>query len=189
MRRALLAAADDLLAEGGPDALTVRAIAERAGTSTMGVYTHFGGKDGVVDALFVEGFHRLSAAMRRVRRTADPLADLRRCAHAYRRNALDNPTHYAVMFERPVPGHEPSDEAKTAALESLGLLEARIQQGVDAGVVDPGTEGAAGLALSVWAALHGMVSLELHDAGPDLDRDRCYDALVDLVEAGLRHSR
>jgi len=184
VRAQLLDAADELLRSVGPDGLTVRAMAERAGCSTMGVYTHFGGKDGVVDALYIEGFRRLAEAMSRVRTTADPIADLRRCGLAYRRNAIENPTHYLVMFERIVPGFEPSPEAKAAGVGTLGLLEARIRRGVELGRVidrpDP-----ADLALSLWASLHGMVSLELHDAGPPTDRRRSYDDLLDLLLRAL----
>ncbi|MFN8040481.1 MAG: TetR/AcrR family transcriptional regulator [Acidimicrobiales bacterium] len=184
VRGRLLDAADELLRTEGPDGLTVRAMAERAGCSTMGVYTHFGGKDGVVDALYVEGFRRLADAISRVRTTADPVADLRRCGLAYRRNALSNPTHYLVMFERIVPGFEPSPEAKAAGVGTLALLEARISRGVELGQVidrpDP-----AELALSLWASLHGMVSLELHDAGPPTDRRRSYDDLLDLLLRAL----
>ena len=45
----------------GPGALTVRRIAAAAGMSTMNVYSRFGGKDGVLDELFVDGFRRLGA--------------------------------------------------------------------------------------------------------------------------------
>ena len=58
-REALLAAAHDLLATEGPAALTVRRIAAAAGMSTMNVYSRFGGKDGVLDELFIDGFRRL----------------------------------------------------------------------------------------------------------------------------------
>ena len=57
----LVKAAADLLAEEGPEALTVRRIANAAGVSTMNVYSRFGSKDGVVEHLFVRG---LSAAGR-----------------------------------------------------------------------------------------------------------------------------
>ena len=59
----LLKAASDLLATEGPGALTVRRIANAAGVSTMNVYSRFGGKDGVVEQLFIEGFTRLGAGM------------------------------------------------------------------------------------------------------------------------------
>lgn len=185
LRAALLDAADEILTTKGPDGLTVRGIAEQAGCSTMGVYTHFGGKDGVVDALYQEGFRRLGAAMAKVRATADPLADLRRCGQAYRRNALENPTHYLVMFERIVPGFEPSPASHEVALGTLGQLEARIQRVIDAGLTDPRRRDATSLALDVWASLHGMVSLELHGTAPELDARRAFEAHLDFVQRGL----
>ena len=80
--RALLTAAHDLLASDGPTALTVRRIAGAAGVSTMNVYSRFGGKDGVLDELFAEGFRRLGERMEETPSTDDSVADLgsRRCA-------------------------------------------------------------------------------------------------------------
>src|SRR4051794_4316776 len=71
-REALLAAAHDLLATEGPGALTVRRIAAAAGMSTMNVYSRFGGKDGVLDELFVDGFRRLGETMRASPQSDDP---------------------------------------------------------------------------------------------------------------------
>ena len=70
--RALLTAAHDLSASDGPTALTVRRIAGAAGVSTMNVYSRFGGKDGVLDELFAEGFRRLGERMERHPSTDDP---------------------------------------------------------------------------------------------------------------------
>src|SRR4051812_15785478 len=60
---AILEAAGTLLAKEGAEALTVRRIAAAAGCSTMGLYSRFGGKDGVVEHLFIEGFQQLDAAI------------------------------------------------------------------------------------------------------------------------------
>src|SRR5687767_9518288 len=98
----LLKAASDVLAAEGATALTVRRIAAEAGVSTMNVYSRFGGKDGIVEHLFIEGFSRLRDAQD-VGVTDDPMDDLRRVGVGYRRFALDNPTYYAVMFERAIP--------------------------------------------------------------------------------------
>src|SRR4051794_24641041 len=83
---ALLDAASRLLSTEGPGALTVRRIATEAGCSTMGVYSRFGGKDGVVEELYKEGVERLFAAMD-LEESDDPLEDLRRCGLNYRINA------------------------------------------------------------------------------------------------------
>ena len=59
-REALLDAASEMLVHGGPDAISLRKLAARVGTSTMAVYTAFGGKDGLIAALFMEAFDRLA---------------------------------------------------------------------------------------------------------------------------------
>ena len=107
----LLKSASDLLAAEGPGALTVRRIANDAGVSTMNVYSRFGGKDGVVEHLFVEGFRLLGEGMRSIVDSGDRLADMMSCGMAYRRFAIDNPTLYSVMFDRVVPDFVPSIEA------------------------------------------------------------------------------
>jgi AcrR family transcriptional regulator len=186
-RDALLTAASDLLASSGPDALTVRAIADRAGCSTMGVYTHFGGKDGVVEALFVEGFQRLGAALSSVPTTDDPLDDLRASCASYRRFALENPTHYIVMFERHVPGFEPSVESMVHAHATLVQLEVRVQRCLDAGIIDRGHGDAQEIAYTVWATGHGVMSLELHEVGKREDYEERYRGATATMFAGLTH--
>ena len=81
---AILRAASDLLATEGPGALSVRRIATAAGCSTMGLYSRFGGKDGVVDELFAEGFEHLCTAMQSLPTTSDAVDDFRACALQYR---------------------------------------------------------------------------------------------------------
>ena len=72
-RATLLDAARTLLEADGPAALTVRRIAAEAGMSTMNVYSRFGGKDGVVDELYCEGFHRLRAYLAKHSKSDDPV--------------------------------------------------------------------------------------------------------------------
>ena len=162
--QAILNAARDLLASDGVEALTVRRIAAAAGGSTMNVYSRFGGKDGVVDALFVEGFEELTATMRRVRTTADPLADLQRLARAYRAFALAHPAHYMLIFDTPPPPEGKSDRAILAAIGALGHLAERIRRAIDSGDLREGDEWE--LATIFWSACHGPVSLELKNVGP-----------------------
>ena len=52
LRSRIHAAAEALLEEEGIDGVQVREVAERAGTSTMGVYSRFGGKAGLLDSLY-----------------------------------------------------------------------------------------------------------------------------------------
>jgi AcrR family transcriptional regulator len=182
---AILDAARDLLAEEGCGALTVRRIAAAAGGSTMNVYSRFGGKDGVVDALLAEGFEQLTDDMRAVATTDDPIADLRGCARAYREFALSHQTHYELMFDSVIPGYEKSPDCIEAALGALEHLATRCERAMDAGLFrrdDP-----VKVAMVFWAGTHGPVSLELKSAGPPgTDWGVVHAQLVDAMHAGLR---
>ncbi len=160
----LLQAAHALLAEVGPDALTVRRIANEAGMSTMNVYSRFGGKDGVIDELFADGHRRLGAAITSIPETGDFVDDLIRTAHAYREFARSNPTYYGIMFMGTVNGFEPSPESVEMALGSLASFVERVANGQRQGViVDQDGFGAVEIAAWLWATCHGLVSLELDE--------------------------
>lgn len=157
----LLATAGRLLAEEGPAALTVRRIAGETGLSTMNVYSRFGGKHGVVEHLYLQGFGLLADCMNAVAATADPLADLRACGVAYRRFALDHPTLYSVMFEKAVPDYVPTPGAMVSSFATLQLLADRLERCMRAGTIRDGDPLQA--AAIVWSASHGAVSLELKE--------------------------
>ena len=115
VEQALLAAAARLLTEEGPEALSVRRVAAEAGVSAMGVYSRFGGKQGLVEALFLDGFARLQQVLAAVPRTGDPVEDLLEGSRRYRRFALESPAAYAVMFSRAIPEFVPSAPCKLDA--------------------------------------------------------------------------
>jgi AcrR family transcriptional regulator len=155
---ALLDAASRLLSTEGPAALTVRRMAAEAGCSTMGVYSRFGGKDGVVDELYKEGVARLFSAMD-TDVSDDPREDLRGCGRNYRTNALANGTHYMVVFGGAIPGFRPSDEAIGMSLAAFGRLADRVRRAQEAGLlVDEPTDKIAEV---IWGTIHGHVMLEL----------------------------
>ncbi|HET6795126.1 MAG TPA: helix-turn-helix domain-containing protein, partial [Acidimicrobiales bacterium] len=85
-RTALIEAAARLVAEEGPSALSTRRLAAEVGTSTMAVYTWFGGMPQLLRALLREGFRRFGDRLRSVEPTDDPVADLGRLGIAYRDN-------------------------------------------------------------------------------------------------------
>jgi len=184
-RQALLAAAHDLLATEGAGALTVRRIATAAGMSTMNVYSRFGGKDGVLDELFTDGFRRLSDHMSATPQTDDPMADLRTCGAAYRQFARENPTYYSLMFDRVAPDFLPSEIARENALKTLGQLARRVQRAMDAGALMPGD--AFQVATGLWACEHGLVSLEAHasDDHVAFDWETVAPMTVDALLRGL----
>ncbi|MEO5851194.1 MAG: TetR/AcrR family transcriptional regulator [Nocardioides sp.] len=160
LRRRMLEAAARLLGEEGPSALSTRRLAREAGTSTMAVYTHFGGMPALVREVVAEGFARLEARVGAVPPTDDTLADLRALAAAYRANALANPHLYAVMFgSASLGGYRLHDEERAVGLVAFGQLVAGIVRAMDAGALRRGDPAVA--AGQVWTALHGYVMLEL----------------------------
>src|SRR4051794_7104118 len=177
VRVALLDAAGEVLHREGPGALTTRRLAQEAGTTTQSIYTLFGGKEGIVRAMFREGYARLEARIRRVRDTDDPLADLRESGRAYRAAALASPHYYDVMFGRPVPEFTPDGDDLAASAATRALLERSVQRCIDAGLLLDGV-GAGHLAQWLWAVVHGLVSLELAgyvDLGPKRGASPVYD--------------
>ena len=160
VRRRLLEEAARLLGEEGPSALTTRRLAAGAGTSTMAVYTHFGGMPALVREVAAEGFTRLVDRVGEVAPSDDPVEDLLRMAAAYRANARDNPHLYAVMFgSASLGGYRLRDDELGVGLEAFGQLVTATERAMDAGVLrrdDP-----SAVAAQLWTALHGFVMLEL----------------------------
>lgn len=187
---ALLEAAHRLLAEHGSEALTVRRIATEAGMSTMNVYSRFGGKDGVIDELYIDGFSRMYAAIDAVPTTGDFAADLVAMANAYRRFALDNPTYYKVMFRTAIHEFAPSARAAELARSGLAVIAERVRLGQDADQVrsDDGHEAMV-VAAWLWASCHGLVTLEIFSVGNNqVDWSSVFDRGIRTSVAGLHPS-
>jgi AcrR family transcriptional regulator len=160
VRRRLIEVAADLLSEEGPSALSARRLAREAETSTMAVYTHFGGMPALVRAVVAEGFARLYARVAEVEPSDDPLADLVASSVAYRAYALADPHLYLVMFGSASLGRYRLTEAELeVGLAAFGQLVSVVDRVMQAGVIrraDP-----ASVAGQFWAALHGYVMIEL----------------------------
>src|SRR3954463_6819285 len=89
-RESLLDAALRLLEERGPGALRIRDLSDVTGKSTMGVYTHFGSKQGLREQLYLHGFGRLEDRLSSVASAGQGRLELVAFAKAYREFALEN---------------------------------------------------------------------------------------------------
>jgi AcrR family transcriptional regulator len=188
-RRAILDAALAILTEHGHHALTVRRVAAAAGCSTIGVYTWFGGKDGLVDALWIEAFESFGVSLKRARPADGPLGPLVGQARAYRRWALAHPAHYQLMFFNVIPDHTPSPEAATAAAGAYASLLEAIEHAREHGEI--GNADVGTVAHICWAMVHGLVTLQLTNSGPAGVTDsagansRAFDAALKALVTGL----
>lgn len=176
LRRALLDTASHLLATEGPQALTMRRVAAAAGCSTTVLYTSFGGKGGLADALYREGFERLgrrlAEATNALTHPDDPLAVATALANAYRAHALEDRNYYGVMFQQVIPGFVPSPDSLAIGNATLAALASAVRDSIAAGLLVPADPEA--VAEVLWAAAHGVVSLELagHFPDPEIAADR-----------------
>lgn len=176
VRGQLLAAGRRILERDGEAGLTVRAVAAEAGVAPMGVYNHFDGKEGLLDAVVTDGFAEFGRAIAAT--DDDATARLLASGLGYRAFALANPVLYSLMFSSRC---RPDDET---AARSFGVLVDIIRYAQVGGILRPGA--AEGLALQVWSCVHGAVALELSGAlPPDTDATAVYENVLRLVTAGL----
>lgn len=185
LRLRLLDRAGELLSTEGAKALSLRKLAADAGTSTTAVYSLFGGKPDLVNALYAEGFRRFGDRMRAVTRTGDAVEDLVRLGLAYRESALADPHLYSIMFTKAVPGFEPSAEANELGRGTLAPLTEVVRNGISSGQfadLPPET-----IAVSSWGLVHGLVSLELNgNLPPHFDVGAAYERALRAHAQGWR---
>jgi AcrR family transcriptional regulator len=168
-RGRLLQAAERLSATKGFDALTVRAVAEEAATTTRAVYALFGSKDGLEQALHETMYTRLRDLERARRRREDPRADLLELALAYRRWAVERPERYAAAIHRlGQPRRPASEEGIAVSREALDELRQAVQRCHDLGLLAVGPDD---VVIHMRAVVHGLAEFEnLEMLGPDPER-------------------
>ena len=93
LRRTVLDAAVAISAANGPDAISMREVARKAGVSHQAPYHHFTDRSGIFAAICEEGFRQLSEALLAPR----PSVDSTMC-EAYVHFALQHPGHFRVMM-------------------------------------------------------------------------------------------
>jgi AcrR family transcriptional regulator len=192
LRQGMLDAATRLLSDEGPAALTVRRVADAVNCSTTLLYSLFGGKDGLANELYLEGFARLkaefaaaSAQAAKKKDEQDGLAPLLLHARIYHQYAKRNPSYYMVMFGDAIAGFVPPVESRNKAWESLAVLIETFDAAMKNGTLPPSNPTAA--ARLLWAAMHGAVSLELKGYYLKSERaDELFDAAVNAVLRSLQ---
>jgi len=146
----------------GFGALTIRKIAEAIDYAPGTLYLYFENRDAIARELSFEGFRKLLDAFAPASRIADPLAQLEAIGRAYVRFGMENPETYRLIFmEDPqlttavfeAAEDDPGQRAYRALLDPLETLR-------DEGRLRPGADVQA-LADTLWAVVHGIVSLKL----------------------------
>ena len=177
LRAECVRAAMELLEERGETALSLRAVARRAGVSPAAPYRHYADREALVSAVAAVGYRELAerlAAAHPSPSTADELASV---AIAYVQFALERPALFRIMFSEPCDRDNDERVAATAAVSLYvrGIVERSF----------PAADADA-LATAIWALVHGLAFLHLDgklNGTPSVVADRVSGAIQALLAA------
>jgi len=177
---ALLDAAERIIDSSGPDALSVRGVAEAVGTTTRAVYSLFGSKDGLLVALGVRAFDMLGTSVRALPVTNDPGADLVEAGVVvFRSFAIEHPSLFTIAVKPPVRADQVLD-ARNAAFEGLLMKVARLNH---AGLLGGRTVRDA--ATQFHALCEGLAALELRGQIAPTGADHLWRDALGAMVAGF----
>lgn len=159
LRERLLADATGVIAGEGSVALTLRGLAALSGTSTTAVYSLFGSKDSLLQAVLTRAFDTFADANEQVPQTDDPVRDIQGLGATYVQWALDQPQLYGVMFGDALVGIGPGEECLAAAARAMAPLRSAVDRAIGQGVFRPADPET--VMTSLWAQVHGLASLLL----------------------------
>ena len=129
----ILDAAWELVRTEGLAGLAMRDLAHRVGMQAPSLYSYFDSKHAIYDEMFAQGARAYSEEEVLVESTGDPLADLQAAVRHFVRFCTSDPVRYQLMFQRTIPGFEPSPKTFAIAMEGLERLKARL---AGAGIAD-----------------------------------------------------
>ena len=158
LREALVHAAQELIEKEGTTALSLRAVARRAGVSTAAPYRHFPSREALLAAVAEEGFRLLGQQLQRAVAAHDePGRCLGEAGVAYVLFAAAHPSRYQAMFSPELSDRRTHPSLAAAEEDTRRLLLGAVRELQQAGWMgsrDPGE-----LALAAWSSVHGLASL------------------------------
>jgi len=156
LKAALIQAALKAVETDGPDALSLRDLAQSLGVSTAAPYRHFPDRRALLAEIAAIGFSDLAAAYAKAQAEApDPVAALRETARAYLSLAFGRPGLFKLMFASDVvDGDAPAHLLGPAQAAWQGLFHAVAAASTGA---DPVAVKRS--AITGWSTLHGFITL------------------------------
>jgi AcrR family transcriptional regulator len=193
LRQAMIAAAEEVLAERGLGGFTLRECARRAGVSPAAPAHHFGNLTGLLTAIATLGFDDLSTAMEAAVAAAQEAGTSRLAAiaRAYVETALANPGRFRVVFgQRGIDREDPAFRAASTRAFAILVREVRFGRGLPPLQLPDGKPSADALdpelpeVLLAWSAVHGFSTL-LIDGALDFLAEGNRQAFLDRHAARL----
>jgi len=174
LRPALVSAAIEEIGETGPAAMSLRAVARRAGVTHAAATYHFGDRAGLLTAVATEGYRLLVDALREAQETRGSFLEV---GVAYVRFAVTHRAHFEVMYRPELYTRDDAELGRARAAAATLLY--------GTGVVDR-ERLAAGVA--AWSIVHGVATLWLNGNLPaQLGDDP--EEITRVVAAHLRPPR
>jgi len=178
----ILTAASELFAKNGAGGLSVRAISGRAGLSTIGIYNHFNGKQGILDALYIEGFELVMDAIDVLDQGLSPRDAVLKGLSNYIDLAARHRGHYQLIFGVGDSAYTPSSAAIAVGEEAFNRLTHMVSRAIPAELSGRQKREAA---LQLWALSHGYVSLQDHEATDLIPSTAWRDLIMNAVTLHL----
>jgi AcrR family transcriptional regulator len=174
----ILDAAWELARTQGLAGLSLRELAQKIGMRPPSLYWYFNSKHAIYDAMFAQGNRQLLARMGELDWPKDAKSILRLAARKFVEFSVENPERYQLLFQRTIPGFEPSPEAFALAMEVVTEMRARLAA---AGLTDA-------RAFDVWTALVSGIAGQQIANEPGGDRwVRLIDDMADALAAYLKN--
>jgi AcrR family transcriptional regulator len=180
----LLDAAERIVEREGIRALSVRRVAEAAGTTTRAVYSLYGSKDGLVEAFGRRTYELLGAGVTQLPRTEDPAADLVEAGvRVFRRFAVEHPSLFRVGVQRTLEGPGFARIDVPVAQEAWAGLEQLVAR------VDLGGRSVLEAARSFHALCEGLAAIELRGFLTPASAERVWRDALEALVAGFAAAR
>ena len=158
----ILAHARDLYLEEGLHGLSMRKLAKRVGLTATAIYRHFEDKEDLLAKVIEEGFEIFASYLHRSLSGTTPEERMLMSGEAYLDFALDHPKYYEIIFVLPdAIWRKRAPEGGHASNQTFRFLTDRVRECMESGALPKGD--AEEVALSMWAHVHGLVSLYLGD--------------------------
>ena len=164
-RDKILDAARELFISEGYEAVSMRKLAEKIEYSPTAIYVHFADKEELFHELCHEDFARLAEVFQSSAMPLDPIERLRFIGQTYVDFGTRYPNHYKLMFMTACPPTELKEEDNeiqgNPEVDAYAFLKLSVQQAIDAGKFRSGLDDAEMLSQTLWAAVHGVISLNI----------------------------
>lgn len=162
LRDQILDISRHMLFEDGYTSLSMRKIAKKANVSATSIYLYFENKDHLLHTLIEESVEDLSHFIEsRALDVTDNIERFKKIVESYVDFGLQNPEKYEIIYKvRPESMARYPKEKFRKARRAYELLVKTIEDGVKAG--DMEVEKPLVAAYSIWAQLHGVVSVVLN---------------------------